>query len=663
MVKDSADKIENKPKALKNRIFLIATLLIPVAFFGVLEIGLRVAGYGHDYPLFEPIPGFSEYLRPSEDVAHRYFTSIANVPGIPFDSFKAKKDTGSFRIFVQGGSTAAGFPFYFGGAFPDMLEQRLWQTFPGKSIEVVNTAMAAVNSYTLANLVDEILGQEPDLVLIYAGHNEYYGALGVGSSETLGRSPWVVRTYLKLQKLRLVQALRSLLSRVAIAIGDAEPGELPSGTLMERMVGEQRIPYGSALYHAGLRQFKTNLGWMLKRYRDAGVHVMIGTVVSNERDHAPFISGLQPGTDPDVWRTLSEVAGTRLAEGDTASAIRSLEDLVRLDTLAAESFFRLARLHDGQGRYPSARRNYAAAKDRDELRFRAPEDVNEIIRDVAALFDATVVETEAALATASPGGIPGRHVMTEHLHPNIEGYFHLADAFYEAMRVRELIGTWDSAVPSYRARLELLVTRLDSLVGAYRVQSLMGSWPFQPIGRPSPPTDTLAGGTVEGDVALKVFRRELRRVDALDRLQKYYMAEGRLGEALQAQFAIIQRYPFLPEPYLAAANVLVRQGRYSESLEYCLASLERRESAEGRRLYGSLLLREGKNGEAIAQLERSLTLAPGDLQAMYNLAGAYALQGAYDRSREIAGRILQDYPDHVDTRRLLSSLPPAGSGR
>ena len=29
--------------------------------------------------------------------------------------------------------------------------------------------------------------QEPDAVLIYAGHNEYYGALGVGSTESLGR--------------------------------------------------------------------------------------------------------------------------------------------------------------------------------------------------------------------------------------------------------------------------------------------------------------------------------------------------------------------------------------------------------------------------------------------------------------------------------------------
>ena len=655
-----SDKIAHTSTALKNRVFLILTFLVPVLFFGVIEGVLRIGGYGDDYPLFEPVPGFPDYLRPTEDVARRYFATIQNVPGIPFDSFKAQKDSSGFRIFVQGGSTAAGFPFYFGGAFPDMLEQRLWQTFPGKTIEVVNTAMAAVNSYTLSDFVDEIIEQEPDLVLIYAGHNEYYGALGVGSSESFGRSPHIVRLYLRLQNLRLVQALRTLLGRAAATLAGAPSGEPPEGTLMERMVGEQRIPYSSDLYHAGLEQFRYNLAWMLQRYRDAGIPVMIGTVVSNERDHAPFISGLGAGTDAAAWTRQSRTVDAALAVGDTVNAMRALHELIRADTLAAEPYYRLARLEDGLGRYGPAREHYVAAKDRDELRFRAPTDINRIIRELAADHGATVVETEQALAKASEGGIPGANVMTEHLHPNVTGYFLLSDAFYGAIRDGGLIGDWTRAVPTYRAREELLVTRLDSLVGAYRVQALMSSWPFQPIGQPAAPLDTLAGDSIEGQLALQVYRREIRRVDALDRLQQVFTAQGRLGDALQAQFSIIQRYPFLPEPYLAAANVLVRQGRYEDSMEYCLASLERGDSAEGRRLLGSLLLQNGNTEEAIRQLEHSLELEPNNLQAMYNLAGAFALTRDYDSARAMGARILESYPNHVDTRRLLGSLPPAG---
>ena len=98
-------------------------LLVPVLFFAAIELGLRIAGYGGVYPLFEPVPGYPDYKQPSEEVARRYFTATRGIPGIPFDSFLASKDSTTFRIFVQGGSTAAGFPFYFSGSFPDMLEQ------------------------------------------------------------------------------------------------------------------------------------------------------------------------------------------------------------------------------------------------------------------------------------------------------------------------------------------------------------------------------------------------------------------------------------------------------------------------------------------------------------------------------------------------------------
>ncbi len=613
-------------------------------------------GYGNSYPLFEPVPGYPEYLRPSETVAKRYFSAVESVPSIPFDSFKSKKDSATIRVFVQGGSTAAGFPFYFGGSFPDMLEQRLLQTFPGRNIEVVNTAMAAVNSYTLVDFVDEILEQDPDLVLIYAGHNEYYGALGVGSSESLGRTPAVVRAYLSLQDFRVVQALRALIVRLAGTVRGKAEGQRPSDTLMRRMVGEQRIPYGSRLYKQGLIQFRHNLSDILRRYRAAGVPVFIGTVVSNERDHPPFISGLSERTEPDEWnRSMTDAR--RLAGTDTTAALEVLQALVRTDSLAADPYYLAGRLFDGLHRYPEARRAYQTAKDRDELRFRAPEAINAVIREEAARYGAVVVESERAVSQVSPGGIPGNNVMTEHLHPNIDGYFYLSDAYYAALRESGLIGEWRRPIPTAVARSELLVTPIDSIVGLYRVQSLVQQWPFRPIGAPPARLDTLAVGTEEGRLGLELFLQRIRRLDALDELQRYYSRTGQSKKALQALLAIIQRYPFLPGPYLAAANLLVNQGRLREAEEYCLAALDREQSAEGFRLLGSLQLHRGDVQPAIDNLERAVQLDPNSVPALYNLAGAYALSRSYTRARDLGERVLELNPNHADTRRLLGSLP------
>ncbi|MDC2888862.1 SGNH/GDSL hydrolase family protein [Psychrosphaera algicola] len=100
---------------------------------------------------------------------------------------------------MQGGSTAAGFPYGRFGSLQGMLEQRFKRTYPHKNIEVINTAMAAVNSYTLMDFVDEIIEIEPDLILIYAGHNEYLGVMGVGSTFAAigGRSATLAFCYLK----------------------------------------------------------------------------------------------------------------------------------------------------------------------------------------------------------------------------------------------------------------------------------------------------------------------------------------------------------------------------------------------------------------------------------------------------------------------------------
>ncbi len=182
-------------------------------------------------------------LYPNHDVATRYFSG-AFVPNPNSDFFAAEKPENGFRVIVQGGSSAAGYPYYRGASFPQVLQRLLKTAYPERTVEVVNTAMAAVNSYTLLDFADEIVAQKPDAVLIYAGHNEYYGALGAASSESFGKSPGLVRAYLRLRRFRTVQLVRAALARVQRAAAPEAPkagdGQ-PSSTLMAAMVGEQSV--------------------------------------------------------------------------------------------------------------------------------------------------------------------------------------------------------------------------------------------------------------------------------------------------------------------------------------------------------------------------------------------------------------------------------------
>ena len=79
--------------------------------------------------------------------------------------------------------------------------------FPDRQFEIINLSLTAVNSYTVLGFARELVRYKPDAVLIYTGHNEFYGTLGVGSSSRIGNSTYVNRLMLQLRQLRLVQWL------------------------------------------------------------------------------------------------------------------------------------------------------------------------------------------------------------------------------------------------------------------------------------------------------------------------------------------------------------------------------------------------------------------------------------------------------------------------
>ena len=649
----------------QRRLFTAAMLLVPIAFFGLLEGGLRLAGYGADYPLFEPVVGYEAYQVQDREVARRYFVRQKAVPNSLFDAFPVQKRPGELRVFVQGGSSAAGFPFYRGGAFSRMLEQRLQQTLPDRPVEVVNTAMAAVNSFTLLDLAGEILDERPDVVLIYAGHNEYYGALGAASAETAGRARPLVRAYLALVPFRTVQLVRNAFAALrpspSAPAGAGESG----GTLMARMVGEQQVPLGGEIYRAGLEQFADNLGRLLAKYEQAGVPVYLGTLVANERDHRPFLTVFQDGTDEAAWQAEIDRGLAAGKGGDFGASVAAFEAATRRDTLAADGFFFLGRAYEAAGRQAEARAAYAAASDRDALRFRAPSAFNGVIRALAARHGAHVVEVQEAFHEHAGGEAVGRSLMLEHLHPTLDGYAVMADAFYDALVGGGALGP--DAVPVTDAEWagERLVTPLDSLAGYARVASLMQNWPFRP-GEAIPfALDLSATGPLEDRLAERLVADDIPWAEAVDLLGADYERRGLAAEALRLRFAVVQEYPYAPEPYVQAGNLMLRigqatgdAGRTAAARSFYEAALDRDSTdAALTGLLGALRLEAGEREAATTLLERAHRLDPSLPQVLYNLAGAYAQAARYADARRLAQQVPASAPQYVAAQRMLASLP------
>lgn len=371
--------------------FALLACCIPVLMLGFAEGALRWAGVGSGaQEPFVPVPGHADYEMLNPAFFGRYFNDTF-VPEVAYEPFLRDKPTDVFRVVVLGGSSVAGFPYRFYLGFPAWLRHRLETS--GQRVEVINVGITAANSFTFWDLREEVAARRPDVVLIYAGHNEYYGALGAGSSINVpGNALWLKRLVLRLKRLVLYRTLeRGLRKLLPEGRGDGR-------TLMARMIREAGIAYESEPYRAGIEQFERNMREVLATFRAAGIPVFMGTLVSNLKDQSPL------GEDPEALAAYEE-AQTLLDQGDTTAAYRA----------------------------------FLRAKELDPVRFRAPEAINTVIRRFADEGLVTLVDLEAVVQAHTPEGIGDEWFFADHLHPNLVGYRAVAEAFFEALRRASLI--------------------------------------------------------------------------------------------------------------------------------------------------------------------------------------------------------------------------------
>ena len=621
IVTESGSSANAKRNKDRRKLFLAIALLLPLLTLLLLEGLLRIAGFAPPEPLFVPVENAPEqYIQPNEKVIQRYFADPRLAPRTAIDTtfFPAQKSDDSFRIVLQGGSTAAGFPYGKWASPAGLLKQRLIRSFPDRDIELVSTAMSAVNSYTLADFAEEIVAIEPDAVLIYAGHNEYLGVLGVGSAFSSARSPSLTRLILWLQQWRLFRLIQKSFLSLSGALPDE--GEEPPGTLMARIAAERAIAYGSREFEAGVAQFRHNMSGLLDTYRAAGIPVMIATIASNLRDQPPFSSGLEESTDPQRWQELLELASDQFEQGRLDEATATANALVELDDGSAEAHFLLARILESSGDTGAAGRHYAAAKDRDRLRFRAPEAINTVIRELASEYGAQLIDVEARLQAESPNGIVGSELMVEHLHPNVRGYFFLADAFYDAMHELGWIGVWSAAVDDAAAWETRSVTEIDRLGGEYRVMQLKSDWPFQPSKQAwslPPPADEIEV------IAQNWFLKRITWLDAMNQALAFYQRAGNIDEAVRVALNLADAFVFLDDAQYAAGQLLLRQGQPRLALRY---------------------------------LHAAARLQPREPTHLLALAQAFYQSGYREQSIETLRRLAEIEPDNPRTAELIERL-------
>jgi len=635
----NADRAPDRRQASRLRKWLTrlaAAVLAPIIFLLLLELGLRLFGYGYATSYFIKAEDREVYLS-NPRFGWRFFGPDLSREPIP-TVLPAPKPDNTYRIFVFGGSAAKGVPNWT-FSFARILEAMLNDRYALARFEVINTGMIAINSHVALPIARDCAEFDGDLFVVYMGSNEVVGPYGAGTV-IKGFNPWLatIRASIRLRSTRVGQ----LLGGTIRALGGRGENENRTWRGMEMFL-DNRVTADDPRLKSVYDNFAANLADICKVARRTGAKVILSTVVTNLKDCPPFASvhreGLSAYDKADWGRLIEE--GKKLEESaQWRQAVRPYHAAAKIDDKFAQLHFRLGRCYLALGKPAAAREHFVRARDLDALRFRADTTINDTIRRVARTGRADGVHLVDAARTVARGGrtvpgIPGSELLYEHVHLTFEGNYAVAAAIFE--KVSELLpqavrgGSAIGAAPPSLARCAELVmfTPADRATTARGAADITSRPPFtkQQHARMLAKCEILRV-KLTPDVMESIFgkyRRVLaRRPDDLAMRRNFAQLLDLDGQyqAVEQQFRrLLGDYPHSGIWRYNLGLAIQRQGRWRLAIEEYVKAVDLRPGdLKIRHALAEALMNTGQFGRAIEHYRRAIELAPDDVAPLNGLA-------------------------------------------
>ncbi|NOZ60687.1 MAG: tetratricopeptide repeat protein [Calditrichaeota bacterium] len=654
---------------LKKLFFFIVTFLIPVLFFVLLELSLRLIGAGGDEKLIVKIKeNGKEFYQLNQNVGKRYFvrTDASMIPQLYPQRFPVKKSPRTIRIFLLGGSTMAGFPYELNARINSLLKDRLSVYFPKKNVEVINFGLSAVNSFTVLDFAREIVDYQPDLAIIYMGHNEFYGAFGVGSLEQFAKNPRWVRFYLRLRRFRTFLLLRSAIAKIYAKTRASDQNY--HQTLMEKIAKKKAIPVNSADYRLACRYFRENLDEIISTIQKKKIHVFVSTLTSNLKDQFPFVSLFSdsiPREQKAAWEKAFHEADEEFKNTNYRKCFQYLQQCREIDSRPAKLHFLLGKYFFANRDTLHARQEFIYARDGDALRFRAPSIFNEIIEQVAAEHKTPVIPMDSVFNASSPEKIVGYGLITEHLHPNIRGFEIMAKAFAKTFVQQFPLNEppRNLSFSDEYFQQKAAITIFDEAIGDVTIQKLTSRWPYRHK-RNLIQYENSADKEFVESLVKKYQSKEISWNQAHYSLADYFIQKSQFEKALREYLAVIKVVPKNYYPHFKIANLFFAQNKFAEAAEWYKKALLRNNKPFVKAKLGMVYLNMSKFAEAekifldaIRQEEHLKSLSPAESSLLYYYFALSQIQlGKQNSAREPLQKALQFNPNNAEARQLLKLL-------
>ena len=652
--KSSADVLRRTP--------LWQALLLPVVailvFFALLEGGLALFGVKPALQAEDPFVGFASYsplFVPLSGTAgeQRLITAPNKKDFFNRQSFLRQKAPNAYRIFTLGGSTTYGRPYDDSTSFSGWLRELLPAADKSKSWEVINAGGISYASYRVAKLMEELIQYQPDLFIIYTGHNEF---LEERTYRELRDLPPLVRsTASLLAKTRTWSAMTGVLKSLNLHPQAENEDRFKLGgevdAILDRSVGLDGYIRDDALQANVIKHFRISLEHMVVLARSVGARVIFVAPGSNLKDCSPFKSQDTPGIDSAAiqrsWELLT-MSKPLAWEKQWEMALHFLDQAIALNPRCADLRYRRGQALFALGRFDAAKKELLTARDEDVCPLRSLTSINRIVAEVARDKQAMLVDFEGLLEQrmlqTKNHSILGEEFFLDHVHPTIEGHELLAVALLETM-IRQGLARpgpdWDKeAMAGVAAKIEGGVNQLkqgQALANLARVLLWAGK---------NDDAARLAGQALDigGDYQQVAD-------NAATSLATAYVRNGQPKIAISQLYKYLEKTPNSIELRLKLGQVLLDRG--VKNLEEAAANLllvsqQMPYYDWGHALFGIDMAERGRLKIAYSSLMEALRLNPNNMDARRKLERIRPL---------LAGQNPNPQPLAIQMTRYPSSAP------
>lgn len=370
-------------------------------------------------------------------------------------SFPADKAPSTRRVFVLGGSTVQGRPYATETSFSTWLQLRLEAADPETKFEVINCGGVSYAAYRVAEILREVLGHQPDAIVLYTGHNEFLEDRTYAHVRSLG--PWGRWASRASSHLHSVRWLKHKLAQ-----SPSDRTRLPQevDARLDHVAGLERY-HRDPQWRRGVEQhFDLALRRMVAMTRAAGVPLVLCVPACDLVGTPPFKTELDPELSPDQRRAFGRAWGavrdTALADSRRLAACR---EALGIDPAHAGVHYVAGQLLLGRGRFDEAVGHLIAARDHDVCPLRATSPIVASVRQVAAeneipLIDSIqVLDRQGIGESPVPDGVADPKSFIDHVHPTIAGHQRIAAVLADAFQSLGWISPDDRAEERYEQRV------------------------------------------------------------------------------------------------------------------------------------------------------------------------------------------------------------------